>query len=715
METPNSELYRCSGNTVLPSSGTTSTMKKKLAPRSSLQFKVGPGFSPTITELPIYDNEGELVSPVLCPRIDRGFDRIDNEWIGYKRNYFTLVSTFYLKDTSFQKFASNKYYTLNSKGTKLNIKYFGIRLVARCAEDKSSVSLVQHTAKRDRGPQISPPIHPTVPSELPDHYIIKQAANVRNTSKIARFNSVFYFDKNNHDSNHFNIDGLVNYPSNKILKVARYERIQFASSITQKKYHLNYRHFKLYVELVGFIGDDDEPITLAYTETPPLIIRGRSPSNYHDGGAEGDETEYSLMTSKYYNNVLTSTPNDDSDFNSFMNQSNSSNRKRVFNNDDEEDDYNTYKLLKSATKHMSTHTPMGSSFDYNDNSTPNSFDFKMNQLDDDKENMPPIKKKRGRKPKIKTLLSQVDKESSFDSVVKRSNLLPGIKDLIDPPARRIFDITPSALNRGNEINISLIDDALIEKDQQQQAEHKISSLNIYQPAQALAYEESETSDNEYDCYFQPQYQTKHHYGYKDYNYEYNEDTKSAVLQHKNPETLLTPKPNNKKASTLFSTPLNYYYKNAISNDDDFGNSNNDFQLESYQIGGYENFGNEDFFTQPNPLPLSLNLKTATPRHELGYNYCYSSYQHEDQLLNLNGKNDLFSNSDELTNNHFLEEDIYALKHRIDTKISKANSSEIDNYNNDHNNSDDSNDDDFNEANKHSPLQEYLNEDSDISK
>lgn len=58
-----------------------------------------------------------------------------------------------------------------------------------------------------------------------------------------------------------------------------------------------------------------------------------------------------------------------------------------------------------------------------------------------------------------------------------------------------------------------------------------------------------------------------------------------------------------------------------------------------------------------------------------------------------------------------------MKHRIDTKISKANSSEIDNYNNDHNNSDDSNDDDddFNEANKHSPLQEYLNEDSDISK
>ena len=36
-------------------------------------------------------------------RIDRGFDLTNNEWVGYKRNYFSVVASF-----SFEEYEINK-------------------------------------------------------------------------------------------------------------------------------------------------------------------------------------------------------------------------------------------------------------------------------------------------------------------------------------------------------------------------------------------------------------------------------------------------------------------------------------------------------------------------------------------------------------------------------------------------------------------------------
>lgn len=264
----------------------TARFMKKLAPRSSLQFKVGPQFTPTSSVKNIFNSKGVLMEPLLTPRIDRGFEIINNEWVGYKRNYFTLVSTFCFQGVGFEEFAGDRYYyddpVVKAPQT---IQYFGIRLVAKCVDDDKDVSLIQHTAKRDLGPQFVPPVHPVVPSELPDHTTIREAANVRNTGKIARLNEVFFFDRNEHDVRHFDISGLSYYPDDKIIKVARYERIQFSASINCKKPALSSKRFKLLFELVAFTNKNspDSFVVLAFRETPPLIIRGRSPSNYGAG------------------------------------------------------------------------------------------------------------------------------------------------------------------------------------------------------------------------------------------------------------------------------------------------------------------------------------------------------------------------------------------------------------------------------------------------
>ncbi|KAK6454660.1 uncharacterized protein RJT20DRAFT_137008 [Scheffersomyces xylosifermentans] len=278
---------------------------RKVAPRSSDLFRVGPPFSETRHHQDIYCKGNDMdVNPILEARIDRGFEVGENgTWIGYKRNYFTLVSSFSLENFDFDRFISNKFYTYEKSSrngepageSKVEISYFAVRLVAKCSDDDVSISLIQHTAKRDKGPQFPPPIYPAVPGDLPDHETVKASCNKRNGGKIENMNKVFYFDRGDYYRN-VNLDTLKdnsilkNYPSDSIARVARFERIQFTSSIRVKQTASNSRYFTLHVELLGIIEDEDlqiQPILLSSIESPPLIVRGRSPSNYHKDRTSG--------------------------------------------------------------------------------------------------------------------------------------------------------------------------------------------------------------------------------------------------------------------------------------------------------------------------------------------------------------------------------------------------------------------------------------------
>lgn len=278
---------------------------RKVAPRSLDLFRVGPGFSETRHHQDIYCKKNDMdVNPILEARIDRGFETGENgTWIGYKRNYFTLVALFLLENFDFNRFIQNRFYTyekaLSKDGElmekKVEILYFAIRLVAKCLDDEVAISLVQHTAKRDKGPQFPPPIYPAVPGDMPDHETVRALCNKRNGSKIESMNKVFYFDRAEYYHN-ANLDTLKddlvlkNYPSDSIARVARFERIQFTLSIRLKSTLVNTRYFTLHVELLGIIEDEDaqiQPILLLLIETPPLIIRGRSPSNYHKDRTSG--------------------------------------------------------------------------------------------------------------------------------------------------------------------------------------------------------------------------------------------------------------------------------------------------------------------------------------------------------------------------------------------------------------------------------------------
>lgn len=258
---------------------------ERIAPRSGSQFKIGPSFLPTEIENPLYcfKDCNEMI-PKISSRVDRGFQRnSDHEWIGYKRNYFTLVTAFEFENATRDEFIRESYFVVDENGNPNDVRFLALRLISKCCEDNTMVTLVQHTAKRDKGPQTEPQIYPAIPGSLPAHETIKDAANIRNCNKIVNYNKLFYLAKDSMDDE-FDLEDenssiLNTYPDDLVSIAARYERIQFSSSINCRKYSMVNRHFVLGVQLLAVLNDGTS-VVVAHSYTPPLIVRGRSPSNY---------------------------------------------------------------------------------------------------------------------------------------------------------------------------------------------------------------------------------------------------------------------------------------------------------------------------------------------------------------------------------------------------------------------------------------------------
>lgn len=260
--------------------------KEKLAPRSGQQFKIGPGFGPTVSHIRFYARtSGQEIIPKIDARVDRGFDRIGCEWVGYKRNYFTLIASFTLNgDTSDAPYTicqNEQFHCVTASGETRSISSLALHIASSCHEDDTESWLVQHTAKRDKGPQTRPAVYPAVPGILPPHNVIREIANIRSYTKIDRFNKMFFLDPQ--IAAEAPKDSILStYPQGDIATAAKYERIQFSMPIVSRKSTLAIKHFVLHVELLGVL-DTGEKVVLASCKTPPLIVRGRSPSNYQVG------------------------------------------------------------------------------------------------------------------------------------------------------------------------------------------------------------------------------------------------------------------------------------------------------------------------------------------------------------------------------------------------------------------------------------------------
>ncbi|CAI5755846.1 unnamed protein product [Candida verbasci] len=282
--------YKPSYNLRGSKSDPTHHIRSKIAPRSSLQFKIGPPFEQTIEISPIYiKSTNKQVHPIISARIDRGFDLINDQWVGYKRNYFSVVACFKFERYSLNTILqNNQFYIITSNENKHDIKKFHIRLISKCINDDSKVNIVQHTAKRDKGPIVSPPVMPVINGILPSHVEIRDCTNIRKNTKVQEFEQLFTLK---YDSLSLSQDSILqNYSINcNFIKVAKYERLQFAANnpretdenLTNKRQAINEKkRFILQVQLLAELEVKGTYAIIAISNTPPLTIRGKSPSSY---------------------------------------------------------------------------------------------------------------------------------------------------------------------------------------------------------------------------------------------------------------------------------------------------------------------------------------------------------------------------------------------------------------------------------------------------
>ncbi|KAM3581610.1 hypothetical protein VKS41_005776 [Umbelopsis sp. WA50703] len=172
-------------------------------------------------------------------KIDKGFFITNGDWTCYRRNYFQVSATLSLQPTKqelyVKTYEAELPLMLGIDGQTFTVEEFLFGVSAEAATTGKYIDLVQHTAKRDKGPQVTPPLKP-VRTEGPQH-------------------------------------GL-----------AMFERLQFKTATANNgKRRATQQYFHLNVEVFARCSDNSIQ-RVAICKSLPVVVRGRSPGHYTDKG-----------------------------------------------------------------------------------------------------------------------------------------------------------------------------------------------------------------------------------------------------------------------------------------------------------------------------------------------------------------------------------------------------------------------------------------------
>ncbi|KAJ3276384.1 meiosis-specific transcription factor ndt80 [Terramyces sp. JEL0728] len=207
-----------------------------------------PFFLPTSTLVVLYAADSSMqLLPKIKPKMDRGFFITPNgagsDWTCYRRNYFQISSAFALEDQDGMECNAPCY--LKDQGTSYAVESFAIGIDAKVCHGDRKIGIVQHTPKRDKGPQITP-----TPKEV-----------------LA-------------GGNPFQYSGL---SASKF--VATFERLQFKSATANNgKRRAAQQFFTIILDLYAVVNG--KHLKVATCESSQLVVRGRSPGHYSDNAVE---------------------------------------------------------------------------------------------------------------------------------------------------------------------------------------------------------------------------------------------------------------------------------------------------------------------------------------------------------------------------------------------------------------------------------------------
>jgi hypothetical protein len=188
----------------------------------------------------------------------------EGEWTCYRRNYFQMSLAYTCTDNKTgQEMNSANLPNLSITDPharpgqpSILISGFAVCVSARIASGERKIELVQHTAKRDKGPQIIP-----TPRKLTN------GGNPHLASS---------------------------------LKIATFERMQFKTATANNgKKRAAQQFYTMTIELYAVSAYDGSFILAGFCESNCLVVRGRSPGHYVEGSRQCISPSIRASTNSY--------------------------------------------------------------------------------------------------------------------------------------------------------------------------------------------------------------------------------------------------------------------------------------------------------------------------------------------------------------------------------------------------------------------------------
>ncbi|KAI9255315.1 hypothetical protein BY458DRAFT_541767 [Sporodiniella umbellata] len=204
--------------------------------------ELGPFFSSTKPFDNLYAmDRSTLLTVRIQAKMDRGFFLADNDWTCYRRNYFQVSGAFAIQGLNHYYAEQETQSYVQHEGTLCPVLHYSMCISARVSNSDKRIDLVQHTPKRDKGPQTTPHPKPVMPG-----------GNL-NMSSVGASQSIVTF-----------------------------ERIQFKTATANNgKRRAAQQYYVCLVDLYAEI-EGNRRVKVASCQSAPLVVRGRSPGHYSD-------------------------------------------------------------------------------------------------------------------------------------------------------------------------------------------------------------------------------------------------------------------------------------------------------------------------------------------------------------------------------------------------------------------------------------------------
>lgn len=241
---------------------------------------------------------GQAVKPTIEANIEKGFFYSNDQcWTCYRRNYFSVQCSYTLTPH-----LGNQTLFLSRAGGRGQEQIQAMAMTLSAAVDGATgktIELIQHTPKRDKGPQTAiqmTKLAPTPPggkfAQLADHsYSHGLASYGHSTASGAVPQPSPYLPLQNAQDQPAERDqtGYANQDRSPSAHQHTFERIQFKSATANNgKRRAQQQYYHLIVELYADVRTDSSKnanwVKIAQRASSPVVVRGRSPSHYSNEG-----------------------------------------------------------------------------------------------------------------------------------------------------------------------------------------------------------------------------------------------------------------------------------------------------------------------------------------------------------------------------------------------------------------------------------------------